>query len=92
MSEDVNARSPSRPYRAPQREATALATRLAILSAARDLFTTQGYAHTSVAAIAARAGVAVDTVYAAVGLLAVHQFGYPTLLVPLAKTQKCIAG
>jgi AcrR family transcriptional regulator len=38
-----------------------------VLLAARELFTERGYAATSIAAIAARAGVAVDTVYAAAG-------------------------
>lgn len=37
------------------------------MKAARELFTEQGYAATSISAIAARAGVAVDTVYAAAG-------------------------
>ncbi len=48
-----------------------------MLLAARELFTRDGYAATSVAAVAAEAGVAVDTVYSSVGrkpqvLLAVH--------------------
>lgn len=38
-----------------------------ILDAARQLFTAQGYGATSVGQIAARAGVAVPTVYASVG-------------------------
>jgi AcrR family transcriptional regulator len=38
-----------------------------VLGAARELFVEQGYAATSVGQIAARAGVAVDTVYAAAG-------------------------
>ena len=45
----------------------AAATRHAVLEAARALFAEHGYAGTSIAAIAARAGVAVDTVYAAAG-------------------------
>ena len=48
-----------------------------MLGAAKDLFTTRGYAETSVADVARRARVSVDTVYACVGrkpqlLLAVH--------------------
>jgi AcrR family transcriptional regulator len=48
-----------------------------VLYAARELFTARGYAGTSVAEIAAAAGVSVDTLYASVGrkpqlLLAVH--------------------
>lgn len=57
----------TRPYHAPQRSAQAAATRRAVLDAARALFTTRGYLATPVARIAERAGVAVDTVYAAVG-------------------------
>ncbi len=57
----------SRRYRSPLRQEQALQTRKGILAAARTLFTGQGYAATTVAEIAAEAGVAVDTVYAAVG-------------------------
>ncbi|MEP6695684.1 MAG: TetR family transcriptional regulator [Pseudonocardiales bacterium] len=64
MTKDVNTR---RPYFAPHRAEQAAATRRAVLAAARDLFISRGYAATTVAAIAARAEVAVDTVYAAVG-------------------------
>jgi AcrR family transcriptional regulator len=39
----------------------------AILDAARVLFTERGYAATAMTAIADRAGVALDTVYASVG-------------------------
>ena len=57
----------SRTYRSPLRHEQARQTRSGILAAARRLFTKQGYAATTVAQIAADAGVAVDTVYAAVG-------------------------
>lgn len=56
-----------RDYRSPLREEQARQTRLSILRSARRLFTAQGYAATTVAQIAAEAGVALDTVYAAVG-------------------------
>ena len=56
-----------RQYDASRRRQAAGRTRAAILSAARDLFTERGYAATSMTAIAARAGVALDTVYASVG-------------------------
>jgi AcrR family transcriptional regulator len=56
-----------RRYASPARTEHAAATRRAVLQAARALFTERGYVATSVAAIAARAGVAVDTVYAAAG-------------------------
>ncbi|QIG44176.1 helix-turn-helix transcriptional regulator [Nocardioides anomalus] len=66
-----------RSYDASRRRAAAEATRLSVLAAARELFVEQGYAATSVQAVAERAGVSLDTVYATVGrkaqlLLAVH--------------------
>jgi AcrR family transcriptional regulator len=66
-----------RPYRSARRREQAAGTRLAVLRAARELFTTRGYADTGVAEVAGLAGVSVDTVYASVGrkprlLLAVH--------------------
>lgn len=57
----------SRRYRSPFRDEQARQTRSGILAAARRLFTNHGYAATTVGQIAAEAGVAVDTVYAAVG-------------------------
>jgi len=57
----------ARRYEAPRRAEQAAATRRAVLAAARELFVSRGYRPTTVADIAARAGVAVDTVYAAVG-------------------------
>lgn len=73
MTDPVN----SRRYDASRRRAAAEETRRAVLDAAHDLFTRQGYDATSVAAVARAAGVAVDTVYASVGrkprlLLTVH--------------------
>jgi len=64
MSEHVK---PTRPYRAPRRAERAALTRRAILVAARDLFVSRGYTPTTVAEIAERAGVAVDTIYATIG-------------------------
>jgi AcrR family transcriptional regulator len=64
MAEDVK---PRRRYRAPQRAEQAAATRRAVLDAAYELFTERGYAPTTVTQIAERAGVNVDTLYAAVG-------------------------
>jgi len=57
----------TRSYRSPLRSEGALATRRSILAAARKLFATEGYAATTIAAIASEAGVSVDTVYASVG-------------------------
>lgn len=56
-----------RRYDSTSRRQAAQATRSAILDAARELFIDQGYAATSMAQIATRAGVAPDTVYASVG-------------------------
>jgi AcrR family transcriptional regulator len=66
MAEDVKPPARRR-YTSAVRAEQAAATRRAVLDAARDLFAEDGYAATSIAAIAARAGVAVDTVYAAAG-------------------------
>lgn len=65
MGDIVKARK--RGYQAPKRVAQAAATRHAILAAARDLFVDRGYTKTTVADVAAAAGVATDTVYATVG-------------------------
>jgi len=57
----------TRTYRSPKRREQAAATRLSVLAAARDLLQDKGYAGTTVAEVARRAGVSVDTVYASVG-------------------------
>ncbi len=56
-----------RPYRAPGRQAAALATRRAILAAGRRLLIKRGYNAMTMERVASEAGVALDTVYAAVG-------------------------
>ena len=56
-----------RRYDATGRRQSADRTRAAILDAARELFTERGYAATPMTAIAGRAGVALDTVYASAG-------------------------
>ena len=53
-----------RPYHSPLRRAQAEETRNRILDASLRLFATQGYAATSIAAIAREAGVVPETVYA----------------------------
>ena len=63
MTEHVKPRG----YHAPRRQEQARRTRRAILDAATRLFAERGYAATTMAAVADRAGVALDTVYAAVG-------------------------
>ncbi|MEX2290324.1 MAG: helix-turn-helix domain-containing protein [Mycobacteriales bacterium] len=56
----VNSR---RAYRSPVREASARATREAVLAAAEELFVAQGFALTSVDQIATQAGVSRPTVF-----------------------------
>ena len=65
MTDDVKA--PRRRYSSVVRAEQAAATRQAVLDAARVLFVQKGYAATGMGEIAARAGVALDTVYAAAG-------------------------
>ncbi len=60
-------RGPRRPYRSPARQQRALDTRRRITAAASGLFAEHGFAGTTVADIAARAGVAAPTVYATFG-------------------------
>ena len=54
-----------RQYNSTRRQEQAAQTRLRIISAAHDLFVANGYGRTTIAEIAASAGVAVETVYAA---------------------------
>ena len=82
-----------RGYDASRRRAAAERRRLAILAAARDLFVEGGYAATSVQAVAERAGVSLDTVYAAVGrkpqlLLAVHDMALAEGPAPVPALQR----
>src|SRR5919109_990754 len=55
----------TRRYESPRRREQAAATRRDILAAAQRLFEANGYAATTMAAIAAEAGVALKTVYVA---------------------------
>lgn len=85
--------NPRRSYDSTRRRQAAERTRLAILAAARDLFSELGYLATSVSAVAERAAVSVDTVYAAVGrkpqlLLAVHDMALAEGPVPLPADQR----
>jgi AcrR family transcriptional regulator len=56
-----------RRYDSSRRQAQARETRATIVRAARDLFIERGYGHTTLADIAAAAGVSVETIYASVG-------------------------
>jgi AcrR family transcriptional regulator len=62
MTRDVKR---ARPYRSPRREQQAAETRRAILHAAKELFEAEGYAATTMGAVAVEAGVALKTVYLA---------------------------
>jgi AcrR family transcriptional regulator len=64
MAESVKV---TRSYDSSRRRAQAAETRRAILDAARSLFLSDGYGSTTVAAIAARADVSVETIYKAFG-------------------------
>jgi AcrR family transcriptional regulator len=68
----------ARPYASPVRAESAARTRRAVLDAAARLFVAQGYVRTTVADIAAGAGVAVNTVYTSVG-------GKPQLVLALTE-------
>ena len=56
-----------RPYDASGRRSQARRTRADILDNARDLFIEHGYAGTTMAALAARSGVSVETIYKSIG-------------------------
>jgi AcrR family transcriptional regulator len=56
-----------RRYHSPRRVEQAAQTRRAVLLAARELFTSNGYSATTIANIAERARVSPDTIYATVG-------------------------
>jgi AcrR family transcriptional regulator len=56
-----------RPYRSARRAEQARETRLRVIGTARELFISKGYGRTTLAEIAGRAGVAVETIYDAFG-------------------------
>lgn len=57
----------ARVYRSRLREEQALATRVRVIDAARNLFQAPGYASTSIAAVAEAAGVSPETIYKTFG-------------------------
>jgi AcrR family transcriptional regulator len=61
----TRARRAGRPYSTPKRDARAAVTRARILAAAERLFLRDGYARTTMKAIAAEAGVSEKTMYLA---------------------------
>jgi len=56
-----------RAYHSPRRREQARATRQAVLAAAKELFVARGYAATTIDAIAVRADVSPETIYATFG-------------------------
>src|SRR5262245_65478263 len=56
-----------RPYHSPLRQAQAESTRARILDAALELFARNGYAATTIAAVAREAGIVPETIYASFG-------------------------
>lgn len=64
---DKTGQEAKRSYRSPVREQLAADTRQRIAAAAKDLFAERGFSGTTVAGIAASAGVATPTVYATFG-------------------------
>ena len=67
MISEALSSAPKRAYSSTRRAQQAARTRDDVIDAAIDLFRTRGWAGTTVAAIAERAGVAVETVYKAGG-------------------------
>jgi AcrR family transcriptional regulator len=67
LPEEVKSTQKKRRYDGTRRQAAALETRRAIANAARELFLEHGYTATTIAAIAAAAGVSHETVYATLG-------------------------
>ncbi|RIV38473.1 TetR/AcrR family transcriptional regulator [Micromonospora radicis] len=65
--DEVKDGRPTRPYRSPIREENARRTRQAVVTAATRLFVERGYTGTALADVAAAAGVARPTVFAAFG-------------------------
>lgn len=67
MTSAMPAEAPRRRYNSSRRALQAAQTRRDVLEAAIELFSTSGWSSTTLAAIAAKAGVAVETVYSGFG-------------------------
>lgn len=63
----TDVKPPLRPYRSPKRALQAAETRESVLTAARDLFVSEGWTRATIAGIALRAGVSNETIYSAFG-------------------------
>src|SRR3954451_15600053 len=64
---DAESNTPRRRYNSTRRSLQAAQTRADVLACATDMFTRLGWAGTTVAGVAATAGVAVETVYSGFG-------------------------
>src|SRR6476659_7286874 len=67
MERKLDAVKPRRPYDSPRRREQARQTRDAIIAVARRRFLADGFASTTIAAIAADVGVSADTIYKGFG-------------------------
>ncbi len=67
MTSAMSAETPRRRYNSSRRALQAAQTRRDVLGAATELFSTSGWSGTTLTAIAAKAGVAVETVYSGFG-------------------------
>jgi AcrR family transcriptional regulator len=81
-----NVVKPTRTYRSPHRAAQAQATRAAILDAAARLFCENGYAGTTMQAVAAEAGVAVESVYGLASKARLLELAHERVVVEGAET------
>src|SRR5712671_4820961 len=67
MERNMSSVNSKRRYDSSRRAAQARQTRAAVVEAARQLFLHDGYAGTTIAAVAAEADVSVETIYKAFG-------------------------
>ena len=63
----MDVKPPLRPYRSPKRALQAAETRESVLSAARELFVSEGWTRATITRIALKAGVSNETIYATFG-------------------------
>lgn len=84
----MNAVNPKRRYRSSLREAQGQVTRDRVVEAGLELFSTRGYATTTVTELAAEAGVAVDTIYKSFG----SKVGVVEAIIDAARSDDAVAG
>ncbi len=83
----MNTVNPKRRYRSTLREAQGQVTRDRVVEAGLELFSTRGYATTTVTELAAEAGVAVDTIYKAFG----SKVGVVEAIIEAARSDDAVA-